>query len=326
MRRREFIRLLGGLAAAWPLAARAQQSSRPIVGLLASRSPEDSANVLPIFRQTLSQGGYVEGQSVTIEYQWARGRYDRLPALAAELVDGKVAVIAAFGPPAALAAKAATETIPVVFVSGGDPVAIGLVDSLSHPGGNVTGVNLFNSELGSKRLSVLAELVPTASIIAFLVNPKNPDSEIETGDALRAGRALGRQGFIVNASNEQEIETAFATIVRRHAGALLVGVDPFFNSWRDKIVSLAARHSIPAIYQFREFTEAGGLISYGTSLADGYRQAGDYVGRILAGAKPADLPVLQATKFELVINLKIAKSLGLDVPPSLLARVDEVIE
>ncbi len=255
-----------------------------------------------------------------------KGRYDRLPALAAELVNGRVAVIAAFGPPAALAAKTATETIPVVFVSGGDPVAIGLVNSLSHPGGNVTGVNLFNSELGSKRLAVLAELVPAASMIAFLVNPKNPDSEIETGDALGAGRALGRQGFIVNASSEQEIETAFATIARRHAGALFVGVDPFFNSRRDKIVSLAARDGIPAIYQFRKFTDAGGLISYGTSLADAYRQAGNYVDRILAGTKPADLPVLQATKFELVLNLKTAKALGLTVPPSLLVRADEVIE
>jgi putative ABC transport system substrate-binding protein len=326
MRRREFITLLGGAAIAWPVAARAQPSSRPIVGFLASRSPDDSENVLPVFRQALGEAGYVEGQNVAIEYRWARGRYDLLPALAAELIKRPVAVIAAFGPPAALAAKTATAIIPVVFVTGGDPVATGLVNSLNQPGGNVTGVNLLTSEVGSKRLSVLAELLPSAAMIALLVNSKNPDAEIETGDALAGARALGRQGFIVNASSEQEIEAAFARIIQRRAGALFVGTDPFFNSRRSKIVSLAARHNIPAIYQFREFAEAGGLMSYGPSIADAYRQAGTYVGRILAGTKPADLPVLQATKLELVINIRTAKALGLTVPPSLLARTDEVIE
>ncbi len=316
---------IGG-AAMWPPAAYAQQSSTPVIGFLASRSPEDSTNVLFVFREALKQAGYVEGQGVAIEYRWAGGRYDRLPALAAELLDRKVAVIAAFGPPAALAAKAATATVPVVFVTGGDPVAVGLVSSLSRPGGNVTGVNLLTAEVGSKRVAVLTELLPSSGTIAFLINPKNPDGEIETGDALAAARGLGRQGFIVRANSEQEIDAAFITIVRKHATALFVGADSFFNSRREQIVSLAARHRVPAIYQFREFADAGGLISYGPSLADAYRHAGDYVGRILAGAKPVDLPVLQASRFELIINLKTAKALGLTVLPSVLARADEVIE
>jgi putative tryptophan/tyrosine transport system substrate-binding protein len=325
MRRRDFMAFIGA-AAMWPPAAYAQQSSTAVIGFLASRSPEDSANVLLVFREALKQAGHVEGQGVAIEYRWAGGRYDRLPALAAELLDRKVAVIAAFGPPAALAAKAATATVPVVFVTGGDPVAVGLVSSLSQPGGNVTGVNLLTAEVGSKRVAVLTELLPSSGTIAFLINPKNPDGEIETGDALAAARGLGRQGFIVRANSEQEIEAAFATMVQKHATALFVGADSFFNSRRDQIVSLAARHHVPAIYQFREFADAGGLISYGPSLADAYRHAGDYVGRILAGAKPVDLPVLQASRFELIINLKTAKALGLTVPPTLLARTDEVIE
>lgn len=325
MRRREFITLLGS-AAAWPLAGHAQKSSAPVVGLLGSRSPEDSMNVVVVFRDALAHAGYAEGTGVVIEYRWAGGRYDRLPALAAELVERKVAAVAAFGPPAALAAKTATANIPVVFVTGGDPVALGLVSSLSRPGGNVTGVNLLTSEVGSKRLAALTELVPSSHTIALLINPSNPDAEIETGDALAAARGLRRQGFIVRATSEQEIETAFAAIVQKHADALFVGADSFFNSRRDRIVSLAARHRIPAIYQFREFADAGGLISYGPNLVDAYRHAGDYVGRILAGTKPDELPVLQASRFELVINLKAAKMLGLTVPPSLLALADDVIE
>jgi putative tryptophan/tyrosine transport system substrate-binding protein len=325
MRRRDFMAFIGG-AAMWPPAAYAQQSSTAVIGFLASRSPEDSTDVLLVFREALKQAGYVEGQGVAIEYRWAGGRYDRLPAFAAELLDRKVAVIAAFGPPAALAAKAATATVPVVFVTGGDPVAVGLVGSLSQPGGNVTGVNLLTSEVGSKRVAVLTELLSSSGTIAFLINPKNPDGEIETGDALAAARVLGRQGFIVRANSDQEIEAAFATIVQKHAGGLFVGADAFFNSRREQIVSLAARHHVPAIYQFREFADAGGLISYGPSLADAYRHAGDYVGRILAGAKPVHLPVLQASRFELIINLKTARALGLTIPPTLLARADEVIE
>jgi len=325
MRRRDFIALFGA-AFVWPAGVRAQQSTVPVIGFLASRSPEDSANVLTAFREALAKAGYGEGRGVAIEYRWARGRYDQLPGLASELIQRNVALVAAFGPPAALAAKAATATIPVVFVTGGDPVALGLVGSLNQPGGNVTGVNLLVSEVGSKRLAALTELVPTAHTIAFLINPKNPDAEIETGDALAAARGLGRQGFIVRATSEQEIEAAFATMEQKRASALFVGADSFFNSRRDRIVSLAAQKRIPAIYQFREFADAGGLMSYGPNLADAYRHAGEYVGRILRGAKPSELPVLQASQFELVINLKTAKVLGLTVPPSLLARADEVIE
>jgi putative tryptophan/tyrosine transport system substrate-binding protein len=326
VRRRDFLAFVSGVTVAWPFLGHAQISTSPVIGLLASRSPEDSANVLVAFREALAHAGYAEGQGVVIEYRWARGGYDRLPALAAELIERKVAAIAAFGPPAALAAKAATSNIPVVFVTGGDPVALGLIGSLSQPGGNVTGVNLLVSEVGSKRLAALTELVPSSHTIAMLINPDNPDAEIETGDALAAMRALGRQGFIIRATSESEIETAFAAIMQKHASALFVGADSFFNSRRDRIVSLAARSRIPAIYQFREFADAGGLISYGPSLVDAYRHAGDYVGRILAGARPADLPVQQASRFELVINLKTAKTLGLNVPPTLLARADEVIE
>jgi putative ABC transport system substrate-binding protein len=296
-----------------------------VIGILGSRSPEDSANVLDVFRKAIGAPGN-GGQNPVLEYRWARGQYDQLPALAAELVGAKVALIVAFGPPAAVAAKNATAAIPVVFVTGGDPVAMGLVNSLNQPGGNVTGVSLVNSELGSKRFDMLAELLPSANLIAFLENPKNPDSTIETGDVLAAARSRGRQGFIANASTDQEIEAAFAAITKRHAGAVFVGVDPFFNARRAKVVSLAAQYKIPAIYQFREFTDAGGLISYGASLADAYEHAASYVTRILAGGRPADLPVLQSVKFELVLNLKTAKALGLAVPPSLLARADEVIE
>jgi len=274
MRRREFIGLLAGAVMVWPTTVRAQQSTVPVIGFLASRSLEDSTNVLTAFREALAKAGYGEGQGVAIEYRWARGRYDQLPGLASELIQRNVALIAAFGPPAALAAKAATATIPVIFVTGGDPVALGLVTSLNQPGANVTGVNLLISEVGSKRLAILTELVPTAHTIAFLINPKNPDAEIETGDALAAARGLGRQGFIVRATSDAEIEDAFATIEQKRASALFVGADSFFNARRDRIVSLAAQKRIPTVYEFREFANAGGLMSCGPSLADAYRHAG----------------------------------------------------
>jgi ABC-type uncharacterized transport system substrate-binding protein len=325
MRRRALIAKFAGVAA-WPLAARAQQTAMPVVGFLASRSPEDSANVLPRFRGALSKAGYIEGRTVMIDYRWARGDYKRLPEFASELIKRGVAVIAAFGPPAALAAKNASSTVPVVFVSGGDPVTIGLVASLNRPGSNVTGISLLNSELGAKRLELLAELTPSAKLIAMLVNPQNPESKMETKDALAATQSLGLQGYVVNASRDEEIEAAFAAIDQRHADALLVGVDPFFNERRDLIVALAARQRIPAIYQFREFATAGGLVSYGASLSEAYRLAASYVGKVLSGVRPVDLPVVQSAQFELVINLKAARAQNITIPRSLLARADEVIE
>ncbi len=329
MRRREVVAHVGAAVVVFVSTwrhARAQASSLPVVGYLASRSAEDSANVEPVFHAALAKAGYADGRNIAMEYSWARGEYSRLPELAAELVKRNVAVIVAFGPSAALAAKGASSTIPIVFVSGGDPVATGLVASLGRPGANVTGVSLFNSELGAKRLEILSEIVPAANVVAILVNPQNPDSQVETGEALAAARQMGRQGFIVNASRDQEIESAFLTMKERHAAALLVGVDPFFNERRALIVGLAAKHRIPAVYQFREFAAAGGLLSYGASLSNAYRLAGEYVGKVLAGAKPADLPVVQSARFELVVNLRTAKTLGLTFSPTLLARADEVIE
>ena len=286
----------------------------PVIGFLGSGSPGPSAPFTAAFRQGLAETGFVEGQNVAIEYRWAEGHYDRLPALAAELVGRKVDVIAAGGPPPALAAKGATSTIPIVFSSGDDPVATGLVASLARPGGNVTGISFLNVELHPKRLELLAEMAPQARVIALLVNPTNSNAERVVQELQEAARAKGVQLPILKASSESEIDAAFATLVQLHAAALVVSADPFFNSRREQLVALASRHAIPAIYGFREFAASGGLISYGASITAASRQVGTYAGKILKGAKPADLPVVQPTKFELVINLKTAKALGLTVP------------
>jgi putative tryptophan/tyrosine transport system substrate-binding protein len=326
MRRRQFIAAVGSAAVAWPLAAHAQQKAIPVIGYLSTTSPGGNSPFLPAFRQGLSETGYVEGQNVAIEYRWAGGHYDRLPALAADLVDRKVDVIAALGgTPSVLAAKSATSTIPIIF-NVSDPVAAGLVTSLARPGGNLTGFSLLGVELTPKRLELLSELVPQASLIALLVNPNNSTTEGVIRDVQEAARAKAVQLHIVRAGTESEIDGAFATLVQLHAGALVVGSDPFFNNRRDHLVALASRHAVPAIYSLRQFATAGGLLSYATSLTSVYRQDGIYAGRILKGEKPADLPVQLPTKFELVINLKTAKALGLTVPQALLSRADEVIE
>jgi putative ABC transport system substrate-binding protein len=326
MRRRDVITLLGGAAAAWPLAARAQQTSMPVVGFLNSRAPGDDPHVLAAFRRGLKEAGYVEGQNVAIEYRFAESQYDRLPALAADLVRRQVAVIAANGI-AAQAAKAATATTPIVFVAGFDPVEVGMVANLNQPGSNITGVSILDVELGPKRLELLHELIPTASIFAVLVNPSDPArAETESRDLQAAARALGLQLHVLHASTERDLDTVFASVVQLRAGGLAIGGDPFFNSRSAQLGALTLRHAVPTIYQFPEFTAAGGLMSYGGSLSDSYRWVGVYAGRILKGERAGDLPVQQAAKVELILNLKTAKTLGLTVPLSLLTRADEVIE
>ena len=326
MKRREFITLLGS-AAAWPLAAHAQQTAMPVIGFLSSRSPSESADVVTAFRRGLRETGFVEGQNLVIAFRWAEGRYEQLRDLAAELVGMHVAVLlAAGGPPSALAAKAATSTVPIVFSSVYDPVQIGLVASLNRPGGNVTGMSSVASEMVAKSGQLLKELVPTAAVIAYLVNPSNPSAEIYSKEAVTVASALGIRVHVLNASTEQGLDEAFASLGGLGASGLVVPAEPFFFSQRDRIVALAARYAVAMIATFREYVVAGGLMSYGPSLPDSYRQAGIYVGRILKGEKPADLPVMQPTKFELVINLKTAKALGLTVPDKVLALADEVIE
>jgi len=325
MKRREFILALGGAAAAWPLAARAQQAV-PVVGFLNSASPDAFAPYVGGFLQGLRDGGYIDGQNVKVEYRWAYGQYDRLPQLAAELVGQVAVIVASGGEPSVMAAKAATSRTPIVFGIGGDPVKLGLVASLNRPGGNITGVSLLTSSLEAKRVGLLGELVPKAAVIGVLVNPNYAQAQAQEAEVQEAARTIGRQIVLVHASSEADFDPAFATFKQQKAHALVVAADPFFNSRRNLLVELAARDRLPAVYEFREFAAAGGLMSYGTSLVGAYRQYGVYAAQILKGARPADLPVLQPTTFELVINLKTARALPLDVPPMLLARADEVIE
>jgi putative tryptophan/tyrosine transport system substrate-binding protein len=326
MRRREFITLVGGAVAAWPLAARAQQPAMPVIGFLNGTSSEGYGLFLSAFLQGLSATGYVENRNVAIEYRWAEGHYDRLPALAADLVRRGVAVIAATSTPANRIAKEATTTIPVIFTTSSDPVALGLVNSLSRPDGNVTGAVTLNVEVGSKRLELLREVVPTDTIIVVLANPTNPNFEGQLRDVQAAAHSIGHQILVTTAKTEDEIDAAFARLVQQREGAILVNTDAFLFSRRNQLVALAKRYAVPAIFDRREYAAAGGLMSYGGSVTDVYRLAGDYTGRVLKGERPADLPVQQSTKVELVINLKTANALGLTFPITLLGRADEVIE
>jgi putative ABC transport system substrate-binding protein len=324
VRRREFIKLLGGAAAAWPLAARAQQTALPVVGILSGSSA--ATPNLAGFREDLRDAGYIEGQNVVIEGRWAEGQYDRLPVLAAELVHRPASVIVASSLPSVFAAKAATSTIPIVFLSSGDPVQLGIVASLNRPGGNITGVNFFAVEVASKRLELLIEVVPAVTVIGLLTNPNNPRTDLEIGQLQAAARIAGKQILVVKASAERDFDVAFETLVQERASAVLIPAEPLFFGWRERLVALAARHALPAMYDVREYTAAGGLLSYGLSLTDAYRLIAGQVARILKGAKPADLPILQPTKLELVVNLRTAKMLGLTIPESFLLRADEVIE
>jgi putative ABC transport system substrate-binding protein len=327
LRRRELIMLIGGMAAAWSLAARAQQLAVPMIGFLSSGSPGGPwADFAVAFRAGLAEIGYTDGQNVAVDYRWAENQNDRLPALANELVRARVSVIVAGGPPAALAAKAASTTIPIVFTSGEDPVKMRIVASYSRPGGNATGIAALIDVLGAKRLGLLRELLPAATLIAVLLNPTEPSFATQLNDVQEAARAVGQELHVMRASTEREIDDAFTTAARLRAGAMLVGVNFFYTLRREQIVAQAARLALPTIYGQREFMSAGGLISYATNLADAYRQAGIYTGRILKGAKPADLPVMQSSKFELIINLKVANTLGITIPPGVLAIADEVIE
>jgi putative ABC transport system substrate-binding protein len=326
LKRREFITLLGGAAATWPLAAPGQQLPLPVIGYLSSLSQADSVRFDVALRRGLSDMGYVEGQNVSIQYRWITERYDALPAMAADLVQRQVAVILAIGPPAVLVAKATTQTIPTVFVTGADPLKFGFVASFNKPGANITGIWMVTTVLAEKRLQLLHDLLPKAELIALLINPTSPVAEPQMRDAQAAARALGVRLAVLTAVTENDFDQVFASLVQQRADALFVSADPFFSSRREHLVALAARHAIPTLYEFREFVEAGGLMSYGTVLRDGYYKGGNYVARILKGAKPADLPVEQIDKFEFVINVTTAKALGLTVPPTLLALADEVIE
>ena len=326
MQRREFITLLGGTVAAWPLTASAQQLGMPVIGFMNVGTPKEDEYLRAAFQQGVSETGYIEGQNVTIEYRWAEGHADRLPGLAADLVRRRVSVVAATSTPAALAAKAAITTIPIIFETAGDPIKLGLVASLNRPGGNVTGVTQLSSELVAKRLGLLHDLIPTATLIGLLVDPTDPRTETQTREMQETAHALGLQIHVLNSSTEGEINTAFAMLPQLRLGALLVGTSNLFSRRREQVVALAAQQRVPAIYQYREYAVAGGLISYGTSITDAYRLAGVYSGRVLKGEKPADLPVLRPTKFDLVINLKTAKALGLSIPSGVLAIADEVIE
>jgi putative ABC transport system substrate-binding protein len=326
MKRRKFVTLVGA-AAAWPLVSRAQQRAMSVIGFVSSRSSGESAVQVAAFREGLKEKGFVEGNNLAIAFRWAEGHYDRLPALCSELVHQGVAVlVAAGGPPSALAAKAATVTTPIIFILASDPIKLGLVASLNHPGSNATGVALFAVAVEPKKLEILHELVPKTTQIGVLVNPRNPNAQTITTELQTASGALGLQIHIVNAATIAEVGAAFTTLIQQDVGALVVAADPFFNDQREALVTLAAQHALPAIYEWREFAAAGGLVSYGTIISDAYRQAGVYTGRILKGEKPVDLPVVQPTKFELVINRKTAKALGLEIPQPMLVAADEVIE
>ena len=327
MKRREFIAVLGGAAVAWPVSAHAQQPAMPVIGVLDARSPGTTENPLRAFREGLKDTGYIVGENVALEYRWAEDQIDRLPALTADLVQRRATVIFAISPTAALAAKAAIATIPIVFIVNEDPVRLGLVASLARPGGNLTGINILTAEVTATRLDLLRELMPSATRVSVLVNPVNAtNTDTTLREMAAAARTTGLQVKVLNASTSREIEAAFATLLHERPDALFVGAEPYFYGRRVQLVVLAASHRLPAIYSQREFVEAGGLMSYGTNIADAFRQIGVYAGRILKGTKPADLPVVQASKFELVINLPTARVLGLEVPPMLLARADEVIE